>query len=131
MDIRTILILLATGLGAGTLGGFVGIGGGIIIVPVLMYVIGMSPHEAMGTSVGVLLPPIGILAAYNYYRSGDLNIQYAAVIACAFILGGYAGSRISLAFKGSEHYVKLVFGLVMLYISGQIVFDSVKETLSR
>ncbi|MBN1532557.1 MAG: sulfite exporter TauE/SafE family protein [Spirochaetes bacterium] len=131
MNPLIFIVLILTGLVAGTLGGFVGIGGGIIIMPVLMYVLGLSPHQAIGTSIAVLLPPIGIMAAYNYYRAGDLNLQYAIIIACAFILGGYAGSKMSLALRGSEHYLKLIFGLAMLYVSGRLIYDAAREFLGR
>jgi uncharacterized protein len=131
MNLWILIVLVLTGLVAGTAGGFVGIGGGIIIMPVLMYVLDLSPHQAIGTSLAVMLPPIGIMAAYNYYRAGDLNLQYAAIIACAFILGGYAGSKMSLALKGQEHYLKLLFGLVMLYVSGRMIYDAAKVFLGK
>ncbi len=122
MEISSIVILILIGLVAGTLGGFVGIGGGIIIVPALVWFIGLSQHEAIGTSVAVMLPPIGILAAYNFYKSGDLNIQYAAFIAIAFVVGGYIGSKASIAMKDSVHVVKLIFGIVMLYVSVRMIW---------
>ena len=93
MDTSTLLILLLIGFAAGLLGGFVGIGGGIIIVPALVYFLGLTEHQAIGTSIAVMLPPIGIMAAMNFYRAGDLNITYAIVVASAFVLGGYFGSK--------------------------------------
>jgi len=126
MNLQTVIILIIIGLAAGALGGFVGIGGGIIIVPALIYILGFSTHQAMGTSLAVMLPPIGVLAVINYYRAGDLNMPYALIIAAAFIFGGYAGSKISLSLKGSEHIVKLIFGILMLYVSGRMIYDAVK-----
>ena len=81
MDFNTILILILIGIFAGIIGGFVGVGGGIIIVPALVYFLGLTHHMAIGTSIAVMLPPIGIMAAINFYKSGDLNMPYAMVIA--------------------------------------------------
>ncbi|HLV52478.1 MAG TPA: sulfite exporter TauE/SafE family protein [Cryomorphaceae bacterium] len=124
MDFNTLLILIAIGLLAGLLSGFIGVGGGIIIVPALVYLLGLSQHGAQGTSLVLMLPPIGILAAYNYYRAGEVDIPYAIVIGLAFIVGGYFGSKISL--KLSPHVVKFVFGLLMLYVSIRMIWASYK-----
>lgn len=126
MDSSTLIILILIGIFAGVLGGFVGVGGGIIIVPALVYFLGLTEHQAIGTSIAVMLPPIGIMAAMNFYRSGDLNINYALVIAAAFIIGGYFGSKMSLALRDSVHIVKLIFGLVMLYASLRLIYTAVK-----
>lgn len=126
MDLSTIIILSLIGVFAGVLGGFVGVGGGIIIVPALVYFLGLTEHQAIGTSIAVMLPPIGIMAAMNFYRSGDLNINYAMIIAATFIIGGYAGSKMSLALKDSVHIVKLIFGLLMLYAALRLIFSAIK-----
>ena len=91
MSIGTLIILLLVGFAAGILSGLVGVGGGIIIVPALVYFVGLSQHSAQGTSLALMLPPIGILAAMNYYKSGMLNVKYALIIAIAFVIGGYFG----------------------------------------
>ena len=98
MSVSTLIILLVIGLMGGILSGLVGVGGGIIIVPALVYFLGLSQHSAQGTSLALMLPPIGILAAMNYYKAGSLNIKYALVIAIAFIIGGYFGSKISITY---------------------------------
>jgi uncharacterized membrane protein YfcA len=119
----TILLLILIGLFAGAMSGFVGIGGGVIIVPSLFYLMGLSQHEAQGTSLILMLPPIGILAVMNYYRAGQINtttIWYGVIIAIAFIVGGYFGSRLSL--KLNANVVKLVFGVLMLYISLRMIY---------
>lgn len=126
MDFQTLLILILIGFTAGILGGFVGVGGGIIIVPALIYFLGLTQHQAIGTSIAVMLPPIGIMAAMNFYRTGDLNIPYAIVIASAFVIGGYFGSRWSIGLKSSEHIVKLIFGLVMGYAAVRMIVSAVK-----
>lgn len=123
MSVSTLIILLVIGLMGGILSGLVGVGGGIIIVPALVYFLGLSQHSAQGTSLALMLPPIGILAAMNYYKAGSLNIKYALVIAIAFIIGGYFGSKISITYI-SEAAMKKIFGIIMLIASIKLVFFS-------
>lgn len=125
MDTQTILILISIGIGAGVLSGFVGVGGGVIIVPVLMYAFSMTQYEAQGTSLFVLLLPVGILAVQNYWRSGNINWQYGLVIAITFVFGGYLGSK--LALRISPSIVKLVFGLLMAYVAIRMIASGVKS----
>ncbi len=120
MSILEIMILLLIGLAAGILSGMFGVGGGILIVPALVVFIGMTQHAAQGTSIGVILLPIGILAAYNYYHSGNLNVRFAIIIALAFIAGGYIGSKISLNIN--EMLLKRLFGIFMLLIAIKMIF---------
>lgn len=120
--IGTVLLLIAIGVLAGIISGFVGVGGGIIIVPTLVYFLGFTQLQAQGTSLAVLLLPVGILAVYNYHKSGNVNIQYALVIATTFIVGGYIGSK--LAHKLPEDTVKFVFGVFMLYAAIRIIWSS-------
>jgi uncharacterized membrane protein YfcA len=120
--IGTILLLVAIGIMAGVVSGFVGVGGGLIIVPMLVYFLGFTQLQAQGTSLAVLLLPVGILAVYNYHKAGNVNIQYALVIATTFIVGGYVGSR--LAHKLPEDTIKFIFGLFMLYASIRILWGS-------
>ncbi len=84
------------GLSAGIIAGALGVGGGIIIVPALVFIFGMSQHHAQGTSLAVLLFPIGILAVFNYYRKGYVNFKYALILIVAFVLGSYFGSLLSV-----------------------------------
>lgn len=120
MDLGTVTILVIIGLAAGVLGGMIGVGGGIIIIPALVFLLGMSQHMAQGTSLAVMLPPIGLLAAYNYYRAGAVDLKYAAVIAVAFLLGGYFGSKIALNIPVDT--LKRVFGIFLLLMGLQMVF---------
>lgn len=115
MDPTTIIILLLIGICAGLLSGFVGVGGGIIIVPALVFFLGYSQHMAQGTSLTLMLPPIGLLAFYNYYKSGNTNIYAALIIAAAFILGAYFGSKLAISLD--QKVVKKIFGAVMLLAS--------------
>lgn len=123
MTISTLIILVCIGLLAGFLSGMIGIGGGIIIVPALVYLLGVSQQSAQGTSIALMLPPIGILAALNYYKAGSLNVKYALIIAVTFIVGGYLGSKISLAYF-SEAAMKKVFGIILMVVSIKMVFFS-------
>lgn len=124
MDSSTLFILIAIGISAGMLSGFIGVGGGIIIVPALIYFVGMSQHMAQGTSLALMIPPIGVLAVYNYYKAGEINFAYAGVIAVAFVIGGFIGSKISL--KLPPNTLKFIFGMVMLYISIRLIGGSYK-----
>lgn len=120
MSTGDIALLVIIGVLAGMLSGFVGVGGGLIIVPALVYMLGMTQHEAQGTSLAVLLLPVGILAVMNYHRSGNLDWKYALIIAVAFILGGYFGSKISLALPADT--VRKIFGVVMLLGAIKLIF---------
>ncbi len=123
MSFTTLLILIIIGLLAGILSGMIGVGGGIIIVPALVYFLGLSQHTAQGTSLALMLPPIGILAAMNYYKAGNLNVKYALIIATAFIIGGYFGSKVSLIYF-SESMMKKIFGMIMLFAAIKLIFFS-------
>lgn len=125
MTNTTLLILLSIGLGAGMLSGFVGIGGGVIIVPALVFLLGLSQHEAQGTSLFVLVMPVVFLALTNYWKTGNVNWKYGLIIALAFVIGGFFGSKLSL--KLSPQFVKLAFGLIMAYVSFQLIFSSIQE----
>jgi uncharacterized membrane protein YfcA len=97
MDAQMLIILVLIGLIAGLLSGIVGIGGGIIIVPALVYFVGFSQRQAQGTSLAILLLPIGLLAVMQFYKAGYVNPKVTAVIALAFVVGSYFGSRIALS----------------------------------
>ena len=127
MTNTTLLILLSIGLGAGMLSGFVGIGGGVIIVPALVFLLGLSQHEAQGTSLFVLVMPVVFLALTNYWKTGNVNWKYGLIIALAFVIGGYFGSKLSL--KLSPQFVKLAFGLIMAYVSFQLIFSTTAFTI--
>jgi|SRR5579883_2262660 len=87
------VLLLVVGLVAGVVSGLFGIGGGLIIVPGLIYVIGMGQMQATGTSLAALIPPVGLLGAVEYYRHGLINVRYAALIALGLFVGAYFGAR--------------------------------------
>ena len=119
MSIQTIILLSLIGVASGLLSGFVGVGGGIIIVPGLIYFLSMSQHEAQGTSLFILLLPIGFLAVFNYWKAGNINWSYGLIIALTFVVGSYYGSKLSL--KMSPGLVRLVFGIIMILISFKLI----------
>src|SRR6476619_7627543 len=113
MNAETIMLLLLIGLAAGVLSGLVGVGGGIIIVPALVLLLGFSQQQAQGTSLGLLLLPIGILAVINYYNKGYIDIKVSGIMALALVLGGWLGSKLALAMP--EIIVKRIFAVVLFY----------------
>lgn len=118
----TIFILIMIGITAGLLSGFVGVGGGMIIVPAIIYFLSLNQLQAQGTSLAVLLMPVGILGVMNYYKAGNVNINYALIIGAAFVIGSYFGSK--YAMKLPEFKVKFIFGLFMLYVSLKMLWSS-------
>jgi len=113
MTIETVLLLIIVGLAAGVLSGMVGVGGGIIVVPALVIFLGFSQHQAQGTSLGLLLLPVGILAVMNYYNKGFIDIKVVAIMSVAFVLGGWLGSKLSLSLP--QDTVKKIFAIVLFY----------------
>ncbi len=115
MELNVILLLLLIGLAAGMLSGLVGIGGGIIIVPGLIYLLGFSQKMAQGTSLGILLLPVGILAVWQFHKQGYVDIRSVGIVAIAFVLGGYFGSKITVGLP--DIVVKRIFASLLLVIS--------------
>ena len=113
MTVQIVLILIMIGLFAGMLSGLIGVGGGIIVVPALVYFLGFSQHEAQGTSLGLLLLPVGILAVANYYKQGYIDVKVVAIMCLAFVVGGWLGSKVSLVL--SAEMVKKIFAIVLFY----------------
>ena len=112
MSVSTFIILIVIGLLAGILSGLVGVGGGILMIPLLIIFLGLTQHQAQGTALFAMLPPIGILAAINYYKEGFVKWEYAIVIAFTFVIGGYLGSKLSLSLP--PQMVRRIFGVIML-----------------
>jgi uncharacterized membrane protein YfcA len=123
MSVSTILILVCIGVFAGIVSGMIGIGGGLIIVPSLVYFLTLNQFGAQGTSIAAMLPPIGILAAYNYHRADAINWKYALIISATFIIGGYLGSKLTINFI-SEPALKKIFGVLMLIGAIKMIFFS-------
>jgi uncharacterized membrane protein YfcA len=124
MDFSTtqLLILVIVGLLAGALSGFVGVGGGIIIVPAMIYFMNMNQMQAQGVSLALLMLPVGILGVMNYYKAGHIQFSYVLIMAVGFVLGNYFGSK--YAMKVPEHKIKFLFALLMLYVAVQMLWKS-------
>ena len=121
MNMTTIFILIMIGLMAGVFGGMFGVGGAIVMVPALVYFLGVDQHTAQGTSVAIMLPPIGLFAAYNYYKAGQVNLWYAVIIAASFMIGGYFGSKIALNLP--EQLMKRIFALLLILVALKMIFS--------
>jgi len=120
MNLQTVILLVIVGLAAGALSGMVGVGGGIIIVPALVYVLGFSQLKAQGTSLGLLLLPAGILAVLNYYSQGYIDIKVVGIMCISFMLGGWLGSKFSLSIP--QETVKKIFAIVLLLVGCKMLF---------
>ena len=121
MSVSTVLTLIIIGLMAGVFGGMFGVGGAVVMIPALVYFLGVDQHTAQGTSLAVMLPPIGLFAAYNYYKAGQVNIWYAVIIAVTFMIGGYFGSMIALTLP--ENLMKKIFGIFLLLTALRLIFS--------
>ena len=112
--------ILLVGLVVGMVSGVVGIGGGILFVPALVWLLGMNQHKAQGTSLGALLAPVGIFAFYEYYRKGNADIRVAALLAAGFLVGGYFGA------VGAQHipeiWLRRIFALTLILVGGRMWF---------
>jgi uncharacterized protein len=110
---------MCIGLIAGILSGLIGVGGGIVMVPMLV-LLGFTQHQAQGTSLAALLPPVTILAVINYHKSGYIDWRYAIIISLIFVIGGYFGSKIAVHID--QKMLKKIFGLILLIIAGKMIF---------
>ncbi len=115
MASSTLIILILIGLFAGAFSGMIGLGGGLVIIPALIYLLGMNQYMAQGTSLAIMLPPIGLMAAFNYYKAGALNLKYAMIIAVAFFIGGYFGSKWALTIP--EAVLRKIFAVALIIVA--------------
>lgn len=120
MTISQLVILIIIGLLSGLLAGVLGVGGAIIVIPALVFIFGMSQHEAQGTSLAFMLPPIGILATWNYYKEGYVNWKVALILAVLFFIGAYFGSK--LAVDLSDKLLRKIFGVLLLLAAAKMIF---------
>ncbi|RYG68929.1 sulfite exporter TauE/SafE family protein [bacterium] len=126
MEPTTALLLMAAiGLCAGMGSGVFGIGGGVVIVPALVFIAGFTQHRATGTSIAVLLPPIGLAAVYEYSRHGQVDWRAALIIAVMMFVGAYLGAIV--ANKTGEANLKLLFGVFLLMLSVYTIFGALKS----
>lgn len=120
MSLQMIIVLLLVGLAAGILGGLVGVGGGIIIVPSLIYFLGFSQKEAQGTSLGILLLPVGIFGVLQFYKAGYVDMRSVWLVSFGFLAGSYFGSKIALSLP--QETVKKIFAILMILIALKMLF---------
>lgn len=121
MSMSMILILIVIGIITGVMAGMLGIGGAVIMIPALVYLLGISQQMAQGTSLAVMLPPIGIIAAYNYYKEGQANIKFAIILAVFFVVGSYFGSK--LALNMPQALLKKIFGVLLLIVAARMLLS--------
>jgi len=121
MTLQIILSLILIGVLAGVLSGLVGVGGGIIMVPLLVMFFGFNQHQAQGTSLAVLAVPVTAIAVFNYYKEGQINLKYAAIIAVFFVVGSIFGSKFALTLD--QKLLKKIFAVVLLVIAGKMLLD--------
>jgi uncharacterized protein len=126
MSTSTIIILLLVGLAAGMLSGLVGVGGGLIIVPALVYFLAFSQKEAQGTSLGILLLPVGILGVWQYYKSGHIDFKVVGMVSAGFIIGALFGSK--LATKIPDQTLKKAFACMMIITACKMLFFDKRKT---
>jgi uncharacterized membrane protein YfcA len=112
MDLSTVLILLMIGALAGTVSSFLGIGGGLVVIPLLVLLLHYSQKTAQGTSLALMLPPIGILAVMNYYKSGNVNITHALIMSFGFLTASYFASK--YATQLHDYYLKKIFAVFLI-----------------
>ena len=121
MGLTNVFLYVFTGLLAGLLSGLIGIGGGTIIVPILVIFAGLSQKMAQGTTLALLVPPIGILAAWTYYKQGYVDFSIAALICVGFIFGGLIGAK--FATNLSNQTLERIFGIALLIIAIKMIFS--------
>lgn len=117
-----VLLFMILGLVAGALAGLVGVGGGIIIVPALIYLFHFSQKTAQGTTLALLVPPIGFLAAWTYYRAGEVNVKAALFIICGFILGSYLSSHFATTIQDKQ--LTRIFGGFLLLVAVKMLISN-------
>ncbi len=120
MSVTTIIILVVIGIAAGILSGLVGVGGGLIIVPALVYFVAFTQKEAQGTSLGILLLPVGILAVMQYYQKGYIDMKVVLVVSAGFLVGGWLGSKMAVALPVGV--IKRIFAIFMLITAIKMLF---------
>ena len=127
MDLQTMLIIILVGVAAGMLSGLVGVGGGIIIVPALVYFIGFSQKTAQGTSLALIMLPVGIFGVIQYYKQGHVDYRIVGMLAIGFLVGSFFGSKLALTI--SQESLKKVFAILMIVIAIKMLFfDKPKKT---
>ena len=121
-----IVLLLFIGLAASGAAGLFGIGGGVIIVPALVYVLGFSLHNAIGTSLAILLPPVGLAAVIEYYRHGNVDLRSAIIVAAGLFLGAWISAY--FANRVSSTSLRVAFGAFIIFMGAYMIFGALRKT---
>lgn len=122
MNPTLVISLIAIGLCAGVLSGFMGVGGGVVMIPLMMLLLGFNQHEAQGMSLAVLAVPVTFIAAYNYHASGHpINWKFALVIAVFFVVGGYLGSKVAVSIN--QNVLKKIFAIILVIAAVKMFFS--------
>lgn len=121
MSVSHLIILIIVGILSGMLAGVFGVGGAIIVIPALVFILGFSQHDAQGTSLAFMLPPVGILATWNYWKEGHVNWKIALILSLTFVVGSYLGSRFSI--NMSDKLLRRLFGILMILVAIKMIFS--------
>lgn len=119
MSVTTLIIILIIGVVTGVVAGMLGIGGAIIMIPALIYFLGFSQQMAQGTSLAVMLPPIGIMATYNYWKAGQVDLKVALILAAMFLIGSFFGSKLALSIPQAT--LKKIFGILLMLVAARML----------
>ncbi len=125
MNYASILLLIAIGLATGFTSGLFGVGGGLLLIPALIYLVGYTQHEATGISLAVLLPPVGLGAVIEYYRHGNVDLKVALIIAAAVLIGGWFGAL--LANRISGPYLRLAFAFFVVGLGFYLLYGAMRR----
>jgi hypothetical protein len=121
MTVTQLIILMIIGILSGLLAGVFGVGGAIIVIPALVFILGLSQHDAQGTSLAFMLPPVGILATWNYWKAGHVNWKFALVLSLTFVVGAYLGSQLSVNI--SDKLLRRIFGVLLIIMALKMIFS--------
>ena len=122
MSLVTALVVVSIGLAIGAISGMIGIGGGVLVIPVLMIGFGFSQAKANGTSMAMLLPPIGLFAVLSYGRAGNVEWRFASLLAVGFAAGAYFGAKLVNSGKINPTTLRVLFAMLLLYIAARVLF---------
>ena len=121
MNLTLVISLIVIGLLAGVLSGFMGVGGGVVMIPLMILLLGFNQHEAQGMSLAVLAVPVTFIAAYNYHANGHpINWKFALVIAVFFVVGGYLGSKVAVSIN--QNVLKKIFAVILVIAAVKMFF---------
>jgi len=125
MSSGAVLLLVGIGLATGLVSGLFGIGGGLLLIPALIYLVGYTQHEATGTSLAVLLLPVGLGAVLEYYRHGFVDLKVALIIALAVLVGGWFGAVLANQISGP--YLRLAFACFVVCVGLYLLYGALRQ----